>query len=212
MHTQKLLVMFYLKGFVDEFEIKQRELTELLDVSQSTISNMINGKLPFSDEKVEILRTRYGSDAVDKYCYEGEYVQSENIGVKLLPLMPVSAQGGTLNEFVASVKAIECEKIISPIKDADIAISVAGDSMAPEYPSGSKVLAKKINEHAFIEWGHAHVLDTCNGVVIKLLVPSEKEGCIRCVSINESPLFAPFDVSLSDVYGIYRVQLCMSVK
>lgn len=204
--------MFYLKGFVEEYDIKQRELAAVLDLGQSTISNMINGKLPFSDEKIEVLRRHYGDEAVQKYMYEGEYTSSENFAVKLLPLMPVSAQGGTLNEFVTQVKASECEKIISPIRDADIAITVSGESMAPEFPSGSKVLAKKINESAFIEWGHAHVLDTCNGVVIKLLVPSDKEGYVKCVSINQSPLFAPFDVSLADIFGIYRVQLCMSIK
>ena len=204
--------MFYLKGFVEKNGIKQRELVELLDLSQSAISAMINGKLPFSEDKVKLLRANYGEEAVNEFEYDGEYVQADSLGVKLLPLMPVSAQGGTLNDFTTSVHLMECEKIISPIKEADIAITVAGESMAPDYPCGCKVLAKKINEHAFIEWGNAHVIDTCNGVVIKILIPSEKEGCVKCVSINKNPMYAPFEVSFADIYGIYRVQLCMSVK
>lgn len=131
---------------------------------------------------------------------------------KAIPLLPVSAQGGKLNDFIISVRGSDCEKVVSPVKDADFAMPVSGDSMAPEYPNGSQVHVKKINEQAFIEWGRVYVLDTCNGVVIKRVVPSDKEGYIRCVSINESPIYAPFDVSFEDIYGIYRVMLCLSIK
>ena len=89
-------------------------------------------------------------------------------------------------------------------------MSVAGDSMSPEYPSGSQILIKRINERAFIDWGKVYVLDTCNGTVIKQLFPSKKAGMVICKSIN--PKFPPFEVSMTDVYGVYRVLMCMSVK
>lgn len=129
-----------------------------------------------------------------------------------VPLLPISAQGGSLNDFVVSVSLQDCEKIISPIKGADIAITISGDSMADEYPNGSIVLAKRINERAFIDWGKVYVLDTCNGVVVKTLTPSEKENYVRCVSINPAPIYAPFEVALNDIYGVYRVMLCMAKK
>ena len=129
-----------------------------------------------------------------------------------VPLLPISAQGGSLNDFVVSVSLQDCEKIISPIKGADIAITISGDSMADEYPNGSIVLAKRINERAFIDWGKVYVLDTCNGMVVKTLTPSEKEDCVRCVSINPNPIYAPFEVALNDIYGVYRVMLCMAKK
>jgi len=131
---------------------------------------------------------------------------------QLIPLLPVSAQGGSLSDFVVTVMNSDCEKVVSPVRGADFALPVSGDSMAPEYPNGSQVHVKKINERAFIEWGKVYVLDTCNGVVIKRVVPSERDGCIKCLSINPAPIYAPFDVSLADIYGIYRVMLCLSVK
>ena len=127
-------------------------------------------------------------------------------------LLPTSAQGGSLNDFVVSIRGQDCEKVVSPIKDVDLAVQVSGDSMAPEYPNGSRVFIKKINEQAFIEWGKAYVLDTCNGTVIKLLVPSDKEGYVRCLSINPDPIFAPFDIALKDIFGIYKVLLSMAMK
>ena len=132
--------------------------------------------------------------------------------IKYVRLLPLYAQGGSLNDFTVSVKDSDCEKVLSPVKGADFAIQVQGDSMAPEYPSGSMILIKKINESAFIEWGKVYVLDTENGSVVKKVVPSDKDGFIRCVSINPDPSYAPFDVPLSSVYGIYRVLMCMSMK
>lgn len=133
-------------------------------------------------------------------------------GATTVLLLPVSAQGGSLNDFVLSVKESDCVKVISPIRGADFAMQVTGDSMSPEYPNGSYIFIKRINEKAFIDWGKTYVLDTCNGLVIKCIVPSDKEGYIRCVSINTEPKYAPFDVALSDIFGIYKVLLCMSIK
>lgn len=142
----------------------------------------------------------------------GDSETGEEITAKLVPLLPIAAQGGSLNDFVVSVKESDCEKVVSPIRGADFAMPISGDSMAPEYPNGSQIFIKRINEKAFIEWGKVYVLDTCNGVVVKILVPSQKEGYVRCVSINTDPIFAPFEVAWEDINGVYRVLLCMSVK
>ena len=152
------------------------------------------------------------SEVTLKSPLENPMQQPEGTTAKLVPLLPISAQGGSLNDFVVSVKNSDCEKVVSPIKGADYAIPVSGDSMAPEYPNGSHIFIKKINERAFIEWGKVYVLDTCNGTVVKVLVPSEKEGFVKCLSINKDPIFAPFDVAWGNIYGVYRVLLCMSVK
>ena len=139
-----------------------------------------------------------------------EKVVHDNNNTAQILLLPISAQGGSLNDFVRSVKESECEKIISPIKGADYAMSVSGDSMSPEYPSGSQILIKRINEKAFIDWGRVYVLDTCNGTVIKRLFPSDVADKVVCKSIN--PEFPSFEVSLADVYAVYRVLMCMALK
>lgn len=125
-------------------------------------------------------------------------------------LLPVSSRGGTLNDFVASVKQGDCERVVSPIRGVDFAMAVSGDSMAPEYPNGCRVFIKRIDERAFIEWGKVYVLDTCNGTVIKKVMPGKDEGCVTCVSIN--PEYPPFTVSFADMYGMYRVLMMMAEK
>lgn len=128
-------------------------------------------------------------------------------------LLPQTAHGGSLNSIPSDGIFLQnCEKMISPIKGVDFAITVYGDSMAPEYPSGSRILIKKINPDIFIDWGKVYVLDTSNGVIVKEVHTCVKEGYVTCHSINPDPKYADFVVPLSEVYGMYRVLMCLSAK
>ena len=141
------------------------------------------------------------------------YINKVDDEIYYVPLVPLSAMAGKLTGFsLDGVTKQDCEFITSPIKGADFAVPVTGDSMAPEYPSGSRVLVQEINPNSFIEWGKVYVLDTCNGIVIKQLRKSNKDGCVSCFSINDNSIYAPFDISLADIHGIYRVLLCLALK
>lgn len=210
--------MIDLKRFRRENNITQADLAKYLGVGQSFISQIEKGSRPMPGECLaKILAHGEWSKSQGVLTGEGEMLKNEvknNTSAldNYVLLLPLSAQGGSLGEFSQSVRAEDCERIKSPVDGADFAISVSGDSMAPEYPNGSRVLVKKIDDRAFIEWGRAYVLDTCNGSVIKVLTPSKREDCVTCNSLNEDPRYAPFDVNLRDVFGIYRVLLCMSLK
>lgn len=129
-------------------------------------------------------------------------------------LLPMSAMGGSLTGFAANGVTLQnCEAIISPIANVDFAITVYGESMAPEYPSGSRILIKKINPSIFIDWGKTYVLDTPNGVIVKEIHECKgKEGYVTCHSVNPDPKFSDFDVPMSEIYGMYRVLMCLSAK
>ena len=208
-------------SFIKYQKLSQRKFENSINVSNGFVNNISKS---IGADKLQRILSIYPDLNPDWLLYgEGEMLKTSPGGVPampppgdeaayVVPLLPLSAQGGPLNDFVLSVREADCEKVVSPIPGADLAITVSGDSMAPEYPNGSRLLIKRINEKAFIEWGKTYVLDTCNGSVIKRIVPSAKEGFIKCVSINTDPIYAPFEVSMSDIYGIYKVLLCMSIK
>lgn len=128
-------------------------------------------------------------------------------------LLPMSVMGGSLVGLPTEGTMLEqCERVISPIKGIDFAISIYGESMYPEYPSGARVLIKRVNPDIFIEWGKVYVLDTSNGVIIKEIHQSPREGFITCHSINPDPKFADFDVPMAEIYGMYRVLMCLAAK
>lgn len=206
-----------LKEYFENKGITQSEIAEKLGVSKAYVNALFTGKRAFGKKQAEAWVNLFGLSASWLLTGEGDMLTGEQTiqpstesDIHLIPLLPVSAQGGSLNDFVVSIKESSCEKIISPIKGADYAMSVSGESMAPEYPSGSQILIKRIDEKAFIDWGRVYVLDTCNGTVIKRLFPSETADKVLCKSIN--PEFPPFEVLLSDVYAVYRVLMCMSLK
>lgn len=197
--------------------VNQADFASKLGYERSTISGMTSGKKPISESfankvceifDVNLDWMRTGDGEMLKDIGNGNALMHTLSGV---PLLPISAQGGTLNDFVMSVKDGDCERIISPIKGIDFVMPIAGDSMAPEYPSGSYVHVKKINEHSFIEWGKVYVLDTCNGIVIKE-IHEGNEGCVKCVSINPDPKYSPFNICFEDIYGMYKVILCQALK
>ena len=150
---------------------------------------------------------------------EGEMLKNDIIYNKvvetneLVPLVPISAMAGELTGFnLDGVTQAECERITSPIRGVDFAVPVHGESMYPEYPNGSRVLVKKIDHNAFIEWGKVYVVDTTNGIVLKQVRKSEKDNAIACYSLNDNSIYAPFDIAMKDVLAMYRVLMCLSMK
>ena len=140
--------------------------------------------------------------------------EDEESDGKLIPLLPLSAEGGSLDGFDnLGVSLPDCEVIYSPIRDADMAITVSGKSMEPNYPEGCRVVVKRINHALFIEWGREYVLDTENGIVLKTLEPSDDPDFVRCTSLNpDQRRYAPFEVPKESIRGIYRVHLMMGRK
>lgn len=128
-------------------------------------------------------------------------------------LIPMSAMAGSLIGFdTDGVRPAECERIVSPIAGVDFAISVYGDSMSPEFPSGSRVLVKRIDPTIYIDWGNVFVLDTTNGSILKEIQPSTKEGIITCHSLNPNGKYKDFDVPMCEVRAMYKVLACVSMR
>ena len=124
-------------------------------------------------------------------------------------VIPYEARGGTIGDFVDGIREYDCEKIISPIRGADFAMEVTGDSMSPEYPSGSRVLIKKVSE-TFIAWNEVYVLDTPDGAVIKRVRKTEDPSVVECVSVN--PAYQPYTIPKEFIRGWYKVLMVMSLK
>lgn len=141
------------------------------------------------------------------------YINKVDDEIYYVPLVPLSAMAGKLTGFsLEGITKAECEKIVSPIPGADFAMPVWGDSMAPVYPNGSRVLIQKTNPDCFIEWGKVYVLNTCNGIVVKQVRKSSRDGYVTCYSFNDNSIYAPFDIALADIHGWFKVLMCLSMQ
>ena len=179
------------------------DFADILGVNRSVLSAAKNG-----DE-------RYLTDALmSKVKSAHEHYLApptqEEIEQEMVLVIPTGARAGTLADFATSISAYDCERMVTPIKGADYAIQVTGDSMSPEYPSGSMILIKRINEKAFVEWGKTYVLDTENGAVIKTIRRTDNPDVIECVSLN--PAYQPFTMETRYINGWYRVLMVLALK
>ena len=181
----------------------KRDLANKLGVSYSYICNSFGTDKRFPTRSI----LKKMQALIDNSEENGNMVFAN---VYQVPLLPIEARGGTLNEYSEGVMPYQCEKITTPIKGADFCIQVTGDSMSPDYPSGCHVFIKKVDSSIFIEWGHVYVLDTANGIVIKEVHPTNDEDVIQCVSIN--PKYSPFFVRKEHIYGWYAVLMTMALK
>lgn len=177
----------------------QGDFARLLGVSQNTISAAKNGDPRYLTPSL-----------ISKIDYLLEHSENDQPSSKTLPVIPIEAMAGTLGEFADSVQAYDCERMISPIKGADYAIKVCGDSMTPEIPNGSQILIKKIYEEEFVEWGKIFCLDTKNGAVIKRVYPTADPEMVECRSIN--PEYPPFRINVKHINGWYRVLMVLALK
>lgn len=139
-------------------------------------------------------------------------VDKGNSPCEMVPLLPISSRAEGLESFLSGSKGLNIEHVLTPIRGADMVISVAGDSMAPDFPPGAHLVVKRINHKAFIEWGRVYVLDTINGLVIKRLLKGARADSVLCASVSNDPSFSPFEVALSDVSGVYSVLMSMTIR
>ena len=211
--------MYDLKGFRQAFGLTQKNIADIFNCGQANVSSMEKSMRDLEPEQYKKLCERFDVASVDKFkvtdfIYDSKKKESaSNNNGYITYMLPMSAMGGSLTGFAApGVLLQNCEAVVSPIENVDFAITVYGDSMAPEYPSGSRILIKKINPDLFIDWGKVYVLDTPNGVIVKEVHESNREGYVSCYSINPDPKFKPFDVLMSEILGMYRVLMCLSAK
>ena len=178
----------------------QRDLAKLLGASDTTVSKALKQDpsylTPSFVKRVEAL-------------LQEQPDEEEMMGDTSVLVIPYEARGGTIGDFVQGVHEYDCEKIISPIRGADFAMEVTGDSMSPEYPSGSRVLIKKVSE-TFIAWNEVYVLDTPDGAVIKRVRKTEDPTVVECVSVN--PAYQPYTIPRDFIRGWYKVLMVMSLK
>lgn len=217
-----------LQYFLKQKHMPQAEFTRRLGVSPTYIGAM---RKSIPEEKVIRICELFPDLNRDWLIYgEGEmllYAEKaimeiacrKELTAHEVPLLPVEAFAGRLQDWGESVGMRQCETIMVPLRDVDFAIRISGDSMEPNYHDGSTLLIKRINERAFIPWGHAMVIDTENGVLVKVVYPGKNDNnstdfggsdsFIEARSYNSN--YPPIRIPTSCIYGLYRVMGCIQL-
>lgn len=195
--------------FLAAKKITKSEFGRLMGLSVAYVSAM---RKSIPEEKVMKMCEIFPDLNRDWLLYgEGEMLKSHSVrehntgrGNYMVPLLPVEAMAGNLQDYSRGVSLDECKLIPSPVRGAELAIQISGDSMEPEIHNGTIAVITRINDSAFIAWGNPMVIDTENGVLIKMVYPSEKdESYIEARSYN--PRYPAIQIPKSSIFGLYRI-------
>ena len=196
--------------FLQAEKISNSEFSRQMGLSTAYVGAM---RKSMPEDKVARLVELYPNLNRDWLLYgEGEMYlpPAKNSGLPddmseyVVPLLPVEAYAGNLQMWSQGVTLADCDRMMSPVKGAEFAIKVSGDSMEPFVFSGMYIFIKKINDRAFIPWGNPMVIDTENGVLLKVVFPSDEgTGYIEAKSYN--PKYPPIQIPKESVYGLYRI-------
>lgn len=196
--------------------ISQTEFTRRLGVTPTYIGAMRKG---MPQERLKVVFEMFPDLNRDWLVFgEGEMFRPEEDGESvdlskgyMVPMLPVEAYAGNLQNWSSGVLLRDCDKVVSPVPGVDFGIRVTGNSMEPEFQNGSVLFIKRINEKSFIPWGNPMVIDTDNGVVVKVVYPPRNEeahpGCITqfIEARSYNPDYPPFLIPTDSIFGLYRI-------
>lgn len=218
-------------------KMTQKEMANILSISQNSYSYIENGKVSLTDKNRKILieKLDINPDFLDGknkryFIHDGSFMAAVNTAsnnekaivesvlngnekaknkIETRPRVPLTAAAGSLSGDSIGVVLEQCEQmpLIHQIPSYDFTMFIKGDSMSPRFESGDEIACRHIDQSRFIQWGKVHVLDTTQGFVIKRVY--EDGDKIRCVSYN--PEYADFSIPKEDILSMSLVVGVVSI-
>lgn len=220
-----------IKEFRFKFGLKQGELAEMFDVSQSTVTRIEKGELDLKQEYITILDKflkPHGTTCQElgleaKMVSNVKAVVGENyINVAYLS---AKAQAGYLDSFNTQTDADYLNDLNTILvsdeykKGNFLIVEDVGDSMNDgtirSIPDGTKLLCKELDKNL---WGYKlhyrtnlFIVVTSEGVVLKQIVSHDlAKGEIMCHSFNN--LYSDYVVKMTEIYKIFYVKKIIERK
>ena len=131
----------------------------------------------------------------------------ENTNIKPIPLVTEKAAAGFGNgNFSIAEKDVKEYYVIPKFRycKVDFMIEVSGLSMYPHFNPGDVIACTILTDQKFLQWNKCHVIATREqGIIVKRLMPSAKDGYITMVSDNKE--YPAFDVPFDEITGLALV-------
>jgi len=144
----------------------------------------------------------------------------KEVGVHLIPLYDgVMTASMMAQELPAQSEPVEMVNAGDWFRDATAAMRVHGDSMFPDYVSGSIVAMKEVHNKRLIIYGQDYMIETTEYRVIKRLQKSEQpKSWLMCSTNTElwevgpqkgKLIHEPQDIHIDDAIRVYQILGCI---
>lgn len=197
----------------------------------SNLARMLKGELTITDKTLQKISSAYNVNMEWLKTGKGEVFyepapkqedpDSSSPCFDITTIQGGAGHGTGMEQITTSMVDQAVGRMMAPGLPTGINIpyiQVRGNSMlnrkdpSQSIPDGAWVGIKASTLNA-IQWGEVYAIMTTDGPIIKRVMQSDKEDCIRCVSFNEEDGFAPFDLPYTDIIPpLYNVLAVVNIK
>ena len=216
-------VSMKLKDYFIENGMKQCDIAEVLDVTQSAVSNQLNGR-PFGINSAKKWSKTFGFSINWLTTGEGpmfEKRKPQNIlqadGVEIMgtkhhyndeiPVIPAwmfRAPSTDIYTAVTNDPNVETLPKVPHFAHHDLFARCPGDAMAPKICRGTLMALAMLDRDTAISNGDIYAVDTWSQGMIIRRIHDNRDGTWKCVPVNQDH-FQPFDIDREDVINVFRI-------
>lgn len=210
--------------FISYLGITNKEFERKCGMSNGYINSMRKGLGASMIEKVLIVYpelnrvwlmtgegTMLRTDATAGSVEEAEAKHTDK-DIVMVPVLNLDARGGFADNTVVDTPEYITELIpfrTGVAQHGDFVIPMYGDSMYPRYPSGSRLLVRKIEcWREYLEFGACYVIElTDSRKIVKIVKRGADKEHFLLVSVN--PDFEAQEIPLNIINNVFLVKLML---
>lgn len=212
-----------LKEYFAENGMKQTDIASVMDVTQSAVSNQLNGR-PFGVNAAKKWSKTFGFSINWLTTGEGPMFDHrkptnvllgdghEIMGAKhhyddeipVIPAWMFRAPSTDIYKAVINDPTVETLPAIPHLSKHDLFARCPGDAMAPKIRRGYLMALRKLEMEENIVAGEIYAVDTWSQGMIIRRVRDNRDGTWTCTPCDLDH-FQPFDIERSDVINVFRI-------
>lgn len=172
--------------------LTQSEFRKKIDISQSYLSELENGKKNLTEEQYDRIVSAFGNETVNAFIINDDEIISDDRQYSSKKLIPFFDDVSTIGGYNDKIADVTSNRYISEwidtgdwFPEATSAIRHFGDSMV-EYPSGCILVLKRVYDWRLIMWGRNYVIETTEFRITKRLQDGGDDYIIAYSSNQET--------------------------
>lgn len=212
-----------LKEYFIENGMKQCDIADVLDVTQSAVSNQLNGR-PFGINSAKKWSKMFGFSINWLTTGEGPMFDKRKPktilhadGIEIMgekhhyndeiPVIPAWMFRAPYTDIFKSVMEdpnVETLPKVPHFAHHDLFARCPGDAMSPKICRGYLMALSKLDKETPILNGEIYAVDTWSQGMIIRRIHDNRDGTWKCVPVNQDH-FQQFDIEKDDVINVFRI-------
>jgi transcriptional regulator with XRE-family HTH domain len=212
-----------LKDYFIENGMKQCDIAEVLDITQSAVSNQLNGR-PFGINSAKKWSKTFGFSINWLTTGEGpmfvnrkptntlkgdahEIMGPKHHYVDEIPVIPAwmfRAPRTDIYKAVMEDPSVETLPIVPHFSQHELFARCPGDAMSPRIRRGYLMALTRLDKEAPIVNGEIYAVDTWSQGMIIRRIRDNRDGTWTC-SPCDMDKYQPFDIQRDDVINVFRI-------